>query len=334
MKPLLHLVGRAWHFVSKHMPEENFIINHGYEVPTFLEEAQQQLRTRGKLEVRIRDIDSCYPNMPKTEIRQALIDTTKKIQKQLDVDGVWVPKRSTLQPCKWSRGRSKKEMVFIPFKEMIDVVNFSLENTFVKMPDGKILKQDKGIPMGDPTSPGITIITCAWMEAKFIKQIPEQEKQNIRARRYMDDLLVLVARNNTKQQDEILEQLDDGCYADLKLVPGKENTFLENTIKVNDDNSLEWWLKDDNKEQPNKIWRYTLVDSQAPYKQKVATIKATLKKAYKMGSNDSLRFMAIRRKLVEFRLLGFTASSLKQICKRLAIETDTKMWFDLPRYFF
>ena len=109
---------------------------------------------------------------------------------------------------------------------------------------------------------------------------------------------------------------------------------MENTIKVNDDNSLEWWLKDENKEQPNKIWRYTLVDSQAPYKQKVATIKATLKKAYKMGSNDSLRFMAIRRKLVEFRLLGFTASSLKQICKRLAIETDTKMWFDLPRYFF
>ena len=115
------------------MPEENFIINHGYEVPTFLEEAQQKLRTRGKLEVRIRDIDSCYPNMPKTEIRQALIDTTKKIQKKLNVDGVWVPKRSTLQPCKWSRGRSKKEMVFIPFKEMIDVVNFSLENTFVKM---------------------------------------------------------------------------------------------------------------------------------------------------------------------------------------------------------
>ena len=61
----------------------------------------------------------------------------------------------------------------------------------------------------------------------------------------------------------------------------------------------------------------------------MATIKATLKKAYKMGSNDSLRFMAIRRKLVEFRLLGFTASSLKQICKRLAIETDTKIWFDL-----
>ena len=188
--------------------------------------------------------------------------------------------------------------------------------------------------MGDPTSPGITIITCAWMESKFIKGIPESEKQNIMAKRYMDDLLVLTAKRDTDQQRAILDQLDDGCYGDLKLVPGRDNTFLENTIRVNADNSLDWWLKDDNLEHPGKIWRYTLIDSQAPYKQKTATIIATLKKAYNMGSNDELRFKSIRRKIVEFRTLGYTAASLRQICKRLAMEMEDPMWYKLPKFFF
>ena len=110
MKPLLHLVGRAWHFVSKHMPEENFIINHGKEVPDFLKAAQQQLSTRGGIEVRVRDIDSCYPNMPKEEILEALKDTTTKLHKKLGVDGVWVPKRSKLQPCTWTRGIQRRTL--------------------------------------------------------------------------------------------------------------------------------------------------------------------------------------------------------------------------------
>ena len=61
MKPLLELVGRAWHFISKQVPGENFVINSGEEVPAFLEEAQTKLRPQGKMEIRIRDIDSCYP---------------------------------------------------------------------------------------------------------------------------------------------------------------------------------------------------------------------------------------------------------------------------------
>ena len=43
-------------------------------------------------------------------------------------------------------------------------------------------------------------------------------------------------------------------------------------------NTLDWWLKDDNVCNPGKIWRYTLVDSYTPYKQKFATIMAILKK--------------------------------------------------------
>ena len=37
------------------------------------------------------------------------------------------------------------------------------------MPDGTIRHQVQGIPMGDPLSPGMTIMTCAWMEREWME---------------------------------------------------------------------------------------------------------------------------------------------------------------------
>ena len=38
----------------------------------------------------------------------------------------------------------------------MEVMRFSLENAIVKMPDGQLWKQEKGIPMGDPISPAMS----------------------------------------------------------------------------------------------------------------------------------------------------------------------------------
>ena len=169
--------------------------------------------------------------MDKDEIKMALRETVEALKNEKGYDGVWVPKRSKTQPCSWKQGRAKAERkVFLPFAEMLDVVNFALDNTFVKMPDGRILKQNQGIPMGDPTSPGITIVTCARLESKFIKEIPEEEKKNFCAKRYMDDLLVITTNTDNKHQAEMLGRLDSDCYGNLKLVPGRENTFLETIL--------------------------------------------------------------------------------------------------------
>ena len=43
---------------------------------------------------------------------------------------------------------------------------------------------------------------------------------------------------------------------------------------------------------------------------------------------------SISRKMVEFRTLGYTAASLRQICKRLAMEMEDPMWYRLPKFFF
>ena len=38
-------------------------------------------------------------------------------------------------------------------------MEFSIDNALIKMPDGTLMKQNKGIPMGGPMSPGMTIAT-------------------------------------------------------------------------------------------------------------------------------------------------------------------------------
>ena len=47
-----------------------------------------------------------------------------------------------------------------------EVIEFGLENTFITCKDrsGGLRRQVKGIPMGDPNSPGMCIGACAWMD--------------------------------------------------------------------------------------------------------------------------------------------------------------------------
>ena len=73
------------------------------------------------------------------------------------MDGVWVPIRSDKAPCSWKEPRRGAKAQKIPFQVMLDVMEFSLDYAIVKMPDGKLMRQAKGIPMGDPLSPGMTI---------------------------------------------------------------------------------------------------------------------------------------------------------------------------------
>ena len=56
----------------------------------------------------------------------------------------------------------------------------------------------------------------------------------------MDDLLVITANTDNMHQAEMLERLDNDCYGNLKLVPGRENTFLETSIRIKDNNTLDW----------------------------------------------------------------------------------------------
>ena len=148
MRRLMHYVGRAWSFVTARIPGEHLVINKTSQVPAFLEEAKQVAR-HGQMKMAIFDIEGCYPNMPKETIRFALRDVLKQMETKYGYDGVWVPKWSDTRPCGWKKGKGFN-MQKIPFEVMLDVMEFSLDFALIRMPNGQILRQTGGIPMGDP----------------------------------------------------------------------------------------------------------------------------------------------------------------------------------------
>jgi hypothetical protein len=66
-----------------------------------------------------------------------------RIKREKDMHGVWVPKRSTTAPCQWTYKGAKTVLQWIPFEVMLDIMEFVLDNAFVQMRDGKILRQNK-----------------------------------------------------------------------------------------------------------------------------------------------------------------------------------------------
>ena len=80
--------------------------------------------------------------------------------------------------------------MWLPFDVLKDIAEFSLHNAIVML-GNRLLHQAKGIPMGDPISPGMTIGTCAWMEKQWMHGLPPHEKQRFCAARFMDDILMV-----------------------------------------------------------------------------------------------------------------------------------------------
>ena len=73
-------------------------------------------------------------------------------------------------------------------EDLIELMHFALDNAFIRMPDGTIWKQCEGIPMGDPLSPAMTILTRAWMENEWLKGMSPETKAFFHAARFMDDI--------------------------------------------------------------------------------------------------------------------------------------------------
>ena len=93
MKRMMHLAGRAWHFISCNVPGEHFVMRNTLEVPGFLTEAAAYLRDKpGNLRVVLRDIEGCFPNMPTQAIDQACKDITTQLR-SMGHEGVYVPRR-------------------------------------------------------------------------------------------------------------------------------------------------------------------------------------------------------------------------------------------------
>jgi hypothetical protein len=210
---------------------------------------------------------------------------------------------------------------------MLDVMEFALEHAIVQMPDGSLRRQRQGIPMGDPISPGATVITCAWMENEWLQTVETRDKTCFAARRFMDDILMLYAKPRWWDHERFLRDFTRSeCYwPPLELEDARQTTFLETTFELAESGELSYWLKNDNTRE-RKIWRYQHWRSHAPFAQKKALVIACLRKVHKMASDRRRRYTSALDKLREFIALDYPLSLLRSSCNLLGYTTGDSTW--------
>ena len=183
-----------------------------------------------------RDIEGCFTNMPKEAIKFGLRERLKDITRTHGYTSITVPYKDS-ERCEFN---SKKRVRIwkIPFETLLDIMEFALDNTYIADLKGDIWKQNKGIPMGDPHSPGMCIGACGWMEHEWMQSLSQQSKRFFRATRYMDDILLGYAECGQFNAQAFLEDFDTSeCYwQPMRLEEGSKTTFLETTFYISENN--------------------------------------------------------------------------------------------------
>ena len=322
MARLLHLAGRAWYFLARNMRGEHLVIDSPREVPHFLREAERVFGGK-EIDAKVLDIEGCYPNMPKEAIRHAMLVLVQEARRQ-GRKGVSVPSRSKTLKCSWKQ--CKGQYKWLDFETLLKVLDFSLNQAVCSMKDGRILLQVKGIPMGDALSPAMTIATCAWMEREWMASLDEGAKRRFVAKRYMDDILLLMQRHGWDRERFAADFQRSECYmAPLCLEEAPEGTFLETMFRV-EGGRIRFRLKNVNTGGAKKVWRYHAWDSYVPEQQKRSTLLATLKKVDCMASDEAERLESALDKLREFEDLGYPVAVRRQACRIIAEETGGMAW--------
>ena len=176
--------------------------------------------------------------------------------------------------------------------------------------------------MGDPLSPGMTIGACAWMEGKWLRTMQEHKKQ-FRAKRFMDDILMITAQNQSWDDETFLTSFKETCYETLKLEEGNDGTFLETRYwKLG--NRIRYRLKNDNEKGEEKIWRYQHWYSNVPFMQKRATLTACLRKVQQQASDPAAMGTSALEKIAEFRRLRYPDSVLWKACNYLGASSSDR----------
>ena len=197
----------------------------------------------------------------------------------------------------------------------------------IKMPDGQLKRQDKGIPMGDAISPGETVIACAWMENEYMQGLQEEDKKHFSAGRYMDDVILVCKHERTWDYKGFQAALTNQCYiSPLHLEPSKEGVFLETEFEVLQ-NKINHRLKNDNKDAFHpKIWRYQHFNSYAPFIRKRAVIMAALNKVQFHASSRYQCTLSGILKVREFMAAGYPDSVIKYCTNIMATHHDFWAW--------
>ena len=181
--------------------------------------------------------------------------------------------------------------------------------------------------MGDCLSPGMTIGTCAWMEDEWMKTIDAKSKRYFRAKRFMDDILLMYVRTPEFDSRRFVQDMQRSVvYQEpLKLEAGHDGTFLETRYAITE-NRMRYWLKNDNEDGKVAVWRYHHWCSNAPFAQKRATVTACLRKVHRMSSSPAYLIKGAMDKAAEFRRLRYPPAVLYKACAVLGATTGEGAW--------
>ena len=322
LSQIMHRAGRAWYFMSTTLPGEHFVLNRCDQVPMKLEDANR--RFEGNITVINQDIEGCFPNMPQHTIKEAARWACRAFT-NLGHRGVWVPKQGKKLKCTFQPKGGEWKYVWIPFSALLELLDFSLNNALIEMPNGCILKQCKGVPMGGAISPGATVITLAFMEQKYLATLSPRVKENFIALRYMDDLLTVI---HTKSNHIVETYKNVRIYeGDLRLETTTPFTFLETWLEVNTQGKITYRLKNDNEWcSVPKVWRYQHWHSGASYTLKRGILLATLKKVDRMASDPSQLFISATEKIREFFHKQYPPGTIGFACNVMYNTTGNWMW--------
>ena len=327
MKELLHVAGRAWYFLVKTMGGEHFIINSTGDVPALFKQAMGHFEGK-EIDACVLDIEGCFPNMPKDKITFAMQAIVEEARRQ-GRTGISVPTRKS-HKFTWKKVENGPYK-WIAFTTMLDVLHFSLNQAILSMKDGRLLRQVKGIPMGDALSPAMTIGTCAWMEKEWMESLHLDVKKRFIAKRYMDDILLLYEKHGWDSARFYADFQRSECYMPpLKLEEAEAGVFLESSFWVQG-SYIHFRLKNVNEGGRKQVWRYQPYDSYMPYEQKRSTLIATLKKVDRMAGNKSERFVSAMHKLKEFADLGYPVRVRQYACYRVERETGQRIWLAVAK---
>ena len=186
--------------------------------------------------------------------------------------------------------------------------------------------------MGDPLSPGATIIACAWMEMEYMNGLHDSDKKYFEAMRYMDDLLIVCKDAMHWDMKSFLTDIHANCYvAPLKLEDAAAGVFLETEFEMSP--HLTFQIKNANKDMHAPVvWRYQHFNSYAPYTRKRATIISALKRVVYFASDDAAMIRSGIMKLQEFAHAGYPYSVLKYCCDAMARDGNHKVWYAIREH--
>ena len=113
-----------------------------------------------------------------------------------------------------------------------------------------------------------------------------------------------------------------------RCVEGAEDP-PSSVVCVGPDNTFSYFLKNDNEDGKQKIWRYQHYRSFSPYLQKRALLNACLKKVHKMASDKHVLKKSAFDKINEFQRLQYPRHMLKSACTFVAASLGVREWLDV-----